>query len=123
MPRLDPHLRERGVVDQSYFGEPAEHRVGGVGGHTLLRQHRSELGASAGCELELVQADLPGDRLRVGIRLGRAVVGWLAVPAAARSRTIERRPGGKRHYWSCAGTRSIGTGAVRSMSSASRTAP
>jgi hypothetical protein len=65
VPGLDPGPRERRVIDQAGVGEPAEHGLGGIGGHTTALQRLRQLGSGPGLSRQQPQADLPSPGFRI----------------------------------------------------------
>ena len=65
VPGLHPGPRERRVIDQAGVGEPAEHGLGGIGGHTTALQRLRQLGPGPGLSGEQPQADLPSPGFRI----------------------------------------------------------
>ena len=65
VPGLHPGPRERRVIDQAGVGEPAEHGLGGIGGHTTTLQRLRQLGSGPGLSRQQPQADLPGPGFRI----------------------------------------------------------
>ena len=65
VPGLHPGPRERRVVDQAGFGEPAEHGLGGVVGHAAALQRLRQLSPGPGLSRQQPQADLPSPGLRI----------------------------------------------------------
>ena len=94
--RLDPGAGERRVVDEADLLEPVEQPLPHLLGHALAGQLGGELGAAAGLAGELVEQDLAGHRLVVGLGTERGpVLGRrLGAPAAASGldRLDQRRP-------------------------------
>jgi len=65
VPGLHPGPRERRVVDQTGFGEPAEHGLGGIVGHATALQRLRQLSPGPGLGCEQPQADLPSPGFRI----------------------------------------------------------
>src|SRR5690606_18615638 len=68
MPRLDPSLSERLIVDEPQLGEPVEHRLRHLVGHIPLPHRLGQLRPRLGRHREQPQADGPRHRLRIGRR-------------------------------------------------------
>jgi hypothetical protein len=62
---LHPGPRERRVVDQAGVGEPAQHGLGGIGGHATTLQRLRQLSPGPGLSCEQPQADLPSPGFRI----------------------------------------------------------
>jgi hypothetical protein len=65
VPGLHPGPRERRVVDQAGFGEPAQHGLGSIVGHATALQRLRQLGPGPGLSCEQPQADLAGPGFRI----------------------------------------------------------
>jgi hypothetical protein len=65
VPGLHPGPRERRVVDQAGFGEPAEHDLGGVVGYAATLQRLRQLSPGPGLNRQQPQADLPSPGFRI----------------------------------------------------------
>ena len=78
VPGLHPGPRERRVVDQAGVGEPAEHGLGGIGGHATAPQCLRQLSPGSGLSRQQPQADLPSPGFRItgtGFRTTRPGLG------------------------------------------------
>ena len=79
VPGLHPGPCERRVVDQAGVGKPAEHGLGGLGGHATAPQRLLQLSPGPGLGRQQPQADLPSPGFRItgtgfratGLGLGR----------------------------------------------------
>ena len=79
VPGLHPGPRERRVVDQAGFGEPAQHGLGGVVGHATALQRLRQLGPGPGLSGEQPQADLPSPGFRITGTGSRAICPGLSL--------------------------------------------
>ena len=79
VPGLHPGPRERRVVDQAGFGEPAEHGLGGVGGHATALQRLSQLSPGPGLSCQQPQADLASPGFRITGTGSRAICPGLSL--------------------------------------------
>ena len=65
VPGLHPGPRERRVVDQAGFGEPAQHGLGSIVGHATALQRLRQLSPGPGLNRQQPQADLPSPGFRI----------------------------------------------------------